>query len=36
MITRFNDPEHDVEDAERFGRLCRDAGVRAASGRACR
>ena len=29
MITRFNDPEHDVEDAERFGRLCRDAGVRA-------
>jgi N-acyl-D-amino-acid deacylase len=29
MITRFNDPDHDVEDAERFGRLCRDAGVRA-------
>ena len=29
MITRFNDPEHDVEDAERFGRLCRDADVRA-------
>jgi N-acyl-D-aspartate/D-glutamate deacylase len=29
MITRFNDPEHDVADAERFGGLCRDAGVRA-------
>src|SRR5205823_14832696 len=29
MITRFNDPDHDVEDAERFGRLCREAGVRA-------
>ncbi len=29
MITRFNDPEHDVEDAERFGRLCRDADIRA-------
>ena len=29
MITRFNDPEHDVEDAERFGRLCRDADVHA-------
>ena len=29
MITRFNDPEHDVADAERFGRLCRDADVRA-------
>jgi N-acyl-D-aspartate/D-glutamate deacylase len=29
LITRFNDPDHDVEDAERFGRLVRDAGVRA-------
>jgi N-acyl-D-amino-acid deacylase len=29
MITRFNDPEHDIEDAERFGRLWREAGVRA-------
>jgi N-acyl-D-amino-acid deacylase len=29
MITRFNDPDHDVEDAERFGRLCRETGVRA-------
>ncbi|HZQ57244.1 MAG TPA: amidohydrolase family protein [Acidimicrobiales bacterium] len=28
VITRFNDREHDVEDAERFGRLCREAGVR--------
>jgi N-acyl-D-amino-acid deacylase len=29
MITRFNDPDHDIEDAERFARLCREAGVRA-------
>jgi N-acyl-D-amino-acid deacylase len=29
MITRFNDRDHDIEDAERFGRLCREAGVRA-------
>jgi len=28
VITRFNDPEHDIEDGERFGRLCREAGVR--------
>src|SRR5207245_713543 len=28
VITRFNDPEHDIEDAERFGRLCREARVR--------
>jgi N-acyl-D-aspartate/D-glutamate deacylase len=28
VITRFNDRDHDVEDAERFGRLCREAGVR--------
>jgi N-acyl-D-aspartate/D-glutamate deacylase len=28
VITRFNDREHDVADAERFGRLCRAAGVR--------
>jgi N-acyl-D-amino-acid deacylase len=28
LITRFNDREHDVADAERFGRLCRAAGVR--------
>jgi N-acyl-D-amino-acid deacylase len=29
MITRFNDPEHDIEDAERFARLVQEAGVRA-------
>lgn len=29
MITRFNDRDHDVADAERFGRLCGSAGVRA-------
>ena len=29
MITRFNDPEHDIADGERFGRLCGAAGVRA-------
>ena len=35
MITRFNDPEHDVEDAERFGRLCRERGrPRAVAGHA--
>lgn len=28
IITRFNDRDGDVEDAERFGRLCRAAGVR--------
>jgi N-acyl-D-amino-acid deacylase len=28
VITRFNDREHDVEDALRFGRLCREAGTR--------
>ena len=28
VITRFNDRTHDVADAERFGRLCRAAGVR--------
>ena len=28
MITRFNDRDHDIR-AERFGRLCREAGVRA-------
>ena len=29
VITRFNDREHDVADAERFARLAREAGVRA-------
>jgi len=29
MITRFNERGNDIADAERFGRLCRDAGVRA-------
>jgi N-acyl-D-amino-acid deacylase len=29
LITRFNDREHDVEDAERFARLCQQAGARA-------
>jgi N-acyl-D-aspartate/D-glutamate deacylase len=29
LITRFNDPEHDIADGERFGRLCGAAGVRA-------
>jgi N-acyl-D-amino-acid deacylase len=29
MITRFNERGRDIEDAERFGRLCREAGVRA-------
>jgi len=29
MITRFNERGNDIEDAERFGRLCREAGVRA-------
>ncbi|MCU1484078.1 MAG: amidohydrolase [Actinomycetia bacterium] len=29
MITRFNDPEHDVADGVRFAELCRRAGVRA-------
>lgn len=28
VITRFNDPEHDVDDAVRFGRLCSEAGAR--------
>jgi N-acyl-D-aspartate/D-glutamate deacylase len=28
VITRFNDPEHDVADGERFAALCRTAGVR--------
>ncbi|MFI5040346.1 MAG: amidohydrolase family protein [Acidimicrobiales bacterium] len=28
VITRFNDRDHDVADAERFGYLCRAAGVR--------
>ena len=28
VITRFNEPGPDIEDAERFGRLCREAGVR--------
>jgi N-acyl-D-aspartate/D-glutamate deacylase len=28
VITRFNDRDHDVGDAERFARLCREAGVR--------
>ena len=28
VITRFNDPEHDIADAERFARLCRRGGVR--------
>lgn len=28
VITRFNDPAHFLGDAARFGRLCRDAGVR--------
>ncbi len=29
LITRFNERGPDIEDAERFGRLCREAGVRA-------
>ena len=29
MITRFNDPELSISDAERFGELVRDSGVRA-------
>ena len=28
VITRFNDDDHYLGDAERFARLCRDAGVR--------
>ena len=28
VITRFNDPERYLVDAERFARLCREAGVR--------
>jgi N-acyl-D-aspartate/D-glutamate deacylase len=28
LITRFNERGRDIEDAERFGRLCRAAGVR--------
>jgi N-acyl-D-amino-acid deacylase len=30
-ITRFNDPEHEIPDLERFGRLIRAAGVRGQS-----
>ena len=29
MITRFNEPGNDIADAERFGRICRETGVRA-------
>jgi len=29
LITRFNERGNDIADAERFGRLCRTAGVRA-------
>jgi len=29
VITRFNERGPDIEDAERFGRLCREAGTRA-------
>ena len=28
VITRFNDPDNFITDAERFARLCREAGVR--------
>jgi len=29
VITRFNDPDHWLSDADRFARLCRQGGVRA-------